>query len=328
MSQTLRFFSAEDVGRAVSVKEAIPLVREAFIQLSSHQVCVPLRTKIDVTSREGTVLYMPVYFPAREVLVVKVVSLFKNNLAGGLPLIHATVMVNDARTGCTIAVMDGERLTAIRTAAASALATDLLARPEAKVAAIFGAGVQGRAQLEALCAVRPIGKVYVFDRDLDRAEAFCREMGEKLLITLIAADSPSQLLHADVVCTVTTWPTPVFAHKNVKPGTHINALGAYKPNEREIPEDTVCAARLVVDQREACLSEAGDIVIPLKQGLITTDHIHAEIGEIAAGEKLGRCSDTEITLFKSVGNAIQDAAIAAQVLECADTLGLGTEVSM
>ncbi len=168
MSQVLRFFSAEDVGRAVSVKEAIPLVREAFIQLSSRQACVPLRTKIDVTGREGTVLYMPVYLPAREVLVVKVVSLFKNNLAGGLPLIHATVMVNDARTGCTIAVMDGERLTAIRTAAATGLATDLMARRDARVAAIFGVGVQGRAQLEALCVVRPIRQAYIFDRDLDR----------------------------------------------------------------------------------------------------------------------------------------------------------------
>jgi len=207
MSQMLRFFSAEDVGRAVSVKEAIPLVREAFIQLSSQQACVPLRTKIDVTRREGTVLYMPVYLPARELLVVKVVSLFKNNEAAGLPLIHATVMVNDARTGCTIAVMDGERLTAIRTAAATALATDLLARRETEVAAIFGAGVQGRAQLEALCVVRPIREVYVFDRDLERAEVFCREMGEKLSLALIAANSPSQLLHADVICTVTTWPT-------------------------------------------------------------------------------------------------------------------------
>jgi ornithine cyclodeaminase/alanine dehydrogenase-like protein (mu-crystallin family) len=328
MSQTLRFFSAEDVGRAVSVKEAIPLVREAFIQLSSQQACVPLRTKIDVTRHEGTVLYMPVYLPARELLVVKVVSLFKNNEAAGLPLIHATVMVNDARTGCTIAVMDGERLTAIRTAAATALATDLLARRETEVAAIFGAGVQGRAQLEALCAVRPIREVYVFDRDLERAEVFCREMGEKLSLALIVADSPSQLIHADVVCTVTTWPTPVFAHENVKPGAHINALGAYKPAEREIPGATVCAARLVVDQRSACLSEAGDIVIPLQQGLITPDHIYAEIGEIAAGHKPGRCSDTEITLFKSVGNAIQDAAVASRVLERADMLGLGTEVWM
>ena len=328
MSQMLRFFSAEDVGRAVSVKEAIPLVREAFIQLSSQEACVPLRTKIDVAGREGTVLYMPVYLPARDVLVVKVVSLFKNNLAGGLPLIHATVMVNDARTGCTIAVMDGERLTAIRTAAATGLATDLMARQDAQVAAIFGAGVQGRAQLEALCIVRPIRQAYIFDRDLDRAEVFCREMGEKLSLALIAADSPSQLLHADVVCTVTTWPTPVFAHKNVKPGAHINALGAYKPAEREIPEATVCAARLVVDQRSACLSEAGDIVIPLQLGLITPDHIHAEIGDIAAGNKAGRHNETEITLFKSVGNAVQDAAIAAQVLDRADTLGLGTEVRM
>ncbi len=127
---------------------------------------------------------------------------------------------------------------------------------------------------------------------------------------------------------MTTWPTPVFAHKNLKSGAHINALGAYKPGEREIPAATVCAARLVVDQRSACLSEAGDIVIPLQQGLITADHIHAEIGDVAAGHKAGRCNETEITLFKSVGNAVQDAAIAARVLERADALGLGMEARM
>jgi ornithine cyclodeaminase/alanine dehydrogenase-like protein (mu-crystallin family) len=176
MSQTLWFLSREDVERALTVKEAIPLVREAFVQLSSKRACVPLRTRIDVTDRHGTVLYMPAYFPAREILAVKVVSLFKDNPAAGLPLIHALVVVNDARTGRPIAVMDGEGLTAIRTAAASGLATELLARREAEVAAIFGAGVQGRTQLEAVCAVRPIARAYVFDPDSERAAAFCREM--------------------------------------------------------------------------------------------------------------------------------------------------------
>jgi ornithine cyclodeaminase/alanine dehydrogenase-like protein (mu-crystallin family) len=246
----------------------------------------------------------------------------------GLPLIHALVLLNDARTGRSIAVLDGEGLTAIRTAAAAGLATELLARREAEVAAIFGAGVQGRMQLEALCAVRPIAQAYVFDPDSQRAAAFCREMSEKLSLAVIAADSPAQLLNADVICTATTSSTPVFAHKDIRPGAHINAIGAYKPGEREIPEATVRAAKVVVDQREACLSEAGDIVIPIQQGLITPEHIHAEIGEIAAGRKTGRCSDTEITLFKSVGNAIQDAAVASQALERARTLGLGLEVRL
>ena len=328
MSQTLRFLSREDVERALTVKDAIPLVREAFVQLSSKRACVPLRTRIDVTERHGTVLYMPAYFPAREILAVKVVSLFKDNPAAGLPLIHALVVVNDARTGRPLAVMDGEALTAIRTAAASGLATELLARREAEVAAIFGAGVQGRTQLEAVCAVRPIARAYVFDPDAQRAAAFCREMGEKLSLAISAADSPEQLQNADVICTATTSSTPVFAHQDVKPGAHINAIGAYKPGEREIPEATVRVARIVVDQREACLAEAGDLVIPLAQGLITPDHLHAEIGEIAAGRKTGRGSDTEITLFKSVGNAIQDAAVASQALERARALGLGSEVRL
>ena len=328
MPQTLRFFSGEDVGRALSVREAIPLMREAFIQLSAKQVCVPLRTKIDVPSHGGTVLYMPAYLPAHELMSVKVVSLFKGNAAVGLPLIHALVVLNDARTGRAVAVMDGERLTAIRTAAASGLATELLARRDAHVAAIFGAGNQGRMQLEAVCAVRPIRQAYVFDQDRARAAAFCREMSEKLSVAVAVAGSQAALADADVICTATTSSTPVFAHKEVKRGAHINAIGAYKPSEGEIPEDTVRAALVVVDQREACLAEAGDILIPLKQGLITADHIHAEIGEVAAGRKPGRRSDSEITLFKSVGNAVQDAAAASRVLENARRLGLGTEVCL
>jgi ornithine cyclodeaminase/alanine dehydrogenase-like protein (mu-crystallin family) len=328
VAQTLRFFSAEDVERAVSIREAIGLVRAAFIELSAGQAYVPLRTKIDVDRHAGTVLYMPVYLPGRELLAVKVVSLFKHNPAAGMPLIHAMVLLNDARTGAPLAVLDGERLTAIRTAAASGLATELLARDGAVVAAIFGAGIQGRTQLEALCAVRPIRQAYVFDRDPERAAVFAREMGAKLAVAVIVADRPSLLREADVISTVTTSPTPVFAHADVKPGAHINAVGAYKPGEREIPAETVCAARVVVDQREACLAEAGDLVIPLTKGLIQPDHIYAEIGEIAAGHKSGRASDTEYTLFKSVGNAVQDAAVAAQVLERADALVLGTEVRL
>ncbi|HEY3324667.1 MAG TPA: L-serine ammonia-lyase, iron-sulfur-dependent, subunit alpha [Planctomycetota bacterium] len=327
VSHSIRFFSAEDVTQLVSVKEAIPLVREAFIQLSSKKACVPLRTKIDVPAHDGTVLYMPAYLPGAELLVVKVVSLFSHNPAKGLPLIHALVMVNDASTGRPLAVMDGERLTAVRTAAASGVATDLLARRDAAVAAIFGAGVQGRAQLEAVCAVRTIRKAYVFDADAARAEAYCREMAEKLSLEVVAARSPSVLREVDVVCTVTTSRTPVFAHADVKPGAHINAIGAYKPAEREIPGETVCAARLVVDQRESCLAEAGDIVIPLRNGLITSEHISAEIGEIAAGQKPGRSSQNEITLFKSVGNAVQDAAVAAKVIEKAHNK-FGTEVQV
>jgi ornithine cyclodeaminase/alanine dehydrogenase-like protein (mu-crystallin family) len=328
MAEKLLFLSGEDVARAVSVKEAIPLMREAFAALSSKQACVPARTRIDVPAHDGTALYMPAYLAAREVLAVKVVTLFRNNPAAGLPLIQALVVVNDARTGRALAVMDGERLTAIRTAAASGLATELLARRDATVAAIFGAGIQGRVQLEAVCAVRSIRKAIVFDRDAERTAAFCKDMAKRLALEVAAADSPAALREADVICTATTAPEPVFVHADVKSGAHINAIGAYKPGEREIPEATVRAARVVADQREACLAEAGDIVIPLRAGVITADHIQAEIGEIATGARPGRGSETEITLFKSVGNAVQDAAVAAAVVEKAGALGLGVEVRM
>ncbi len=324
----LRFFSAGDVARAVSMADAIARVREAFVDLSAGRARVPPRTRIDVADRDGTVLYMPSHLPIRGVLAVKVVSTFQRNPAAGLPLIHALVVVNDAATGRPVAVMDGERLTALRTAAAGGLATELLAVPAASVCAVFGAGVQGRALLEAVCAVRPIRRSLVFDPDGARAAVFCREMRERLRIDVAPAESPAALREADVICTATTSAEPVFAHANVKPGAHINAIGAYKPTDREIPEDTVTAARRVADQREACLAEAGDIVIPLRKGLLPPDPIDAEIGEIAAGDKPGRRDAREITLFKSVGTAVQDAALAALVLERAGHLGLGVPLGL
>ncbi|MCY3021026.1 MAG: hypothetical protein NTW87_18585 [Planctomycetota bacterium] len=326
MTVALRFLSGADVDRALSMEQAIAAMREAFIQLSTGQAVAPLRAKTEIPSHNGTALYMPAYVPAHEVFGVKVVSLFKDNPAAGLPLIHALVMVFDAHNGRPVAVMDGERLTALRTGAASGLATDLLARRTAEIAAIFGAGTQARTQLRAVCAVRPIKQAYVFDKDRSRAEGFCREMNRTLSIPVVVADSQELLGRADVVCTATTSSTPVFRHGDLKPGAHINAVGAYKPTEREIPGETVRAATVVVDQRDACLAEAGDIAMPLKQGLITAGHIHAEIGEIAAKQKPGRTSDSEITLFKSVGNAVQDLAAASRILANARTMGLGTEV--
>ena len=328
MAEDLLFLSRADVEQAVSVAEAIPLVRAAFIQLSSGAACVPLRTKIEVAANAGTVLYMPVHLPASEILAVKVVSLFAHNPALGLPLIHALVLVNDARTGRALAVMDGERLTAVRTGAAAGLATDLLARRDATVAAVFGAGIQGRTQLEAIHAVRPLRRAWVLDPDPARSAVFCADMSARLAIDVRPAPSPAVLREAHVVSTVTTSPTPVFAPGDLAPGVHLNAVGAYKPTEREIPGETVRAAKVVVDQRAACLAEAGDLVIPLAEGLFGPDHLYAELGEIAAGQRPGRANDTETTLFKSVGNAVQDAAVAARVLARAQELGLGTRLGL
>ena len=331
----IRILSREDVRQALPMRQAIEAMKRAFAQLSTGQADVPLRVALNVPRHNGVTLFMPAYLSADDQMAVKIVSVFNDNPAKGLPLIHALVVVVDATTGEPAAVMDGTYLTALRTGAASGAATDLLARQDARTAAIFGAGVQGRTQLEAVCAVRPIQAAWVYDVVPERADAFAAEMrpdrsGRRCLsLAVSVAETPAEAARqADVVCTATTSTTPVFEDADVRPGTHINGVGAYTPQMQELPAETVLRAKVVIDYREASLAEAGDLLIPLQEGLMTEAHIYAELGEIAAGLKPGRASPEEITLFKSVGVAVQDVAAAGAVLEAARRLGLGTEVAL
>jgi ornithine cyclodeaminase/alanine dehydrogenase-like protein (mu-crystallin family) len=308
---------------------AIEAVKAAFAQLSTGQADVPLRVPLEVDRHNGVTLFMPAYLSAGDQMAVKIVSVFNDNPAMGLPLIHALVVVIDATTGAPAAVMDGAYLTALRTGAASGVATDLLARRDARTAAIFGAGVQGRTQLAAVRAVRPLERAWVYDISSERARAFAAEMGRQLGLPVEVADRPSQAVRqADVICTATTSSTPVFDDADVQPGTHINAVGAYTPHMQEIPAETVLRSWLVVDQREASLAEAGDLLIPIRRGLMTEAHVQAELGEVVAGLRPGRTAVDEVTLFKSVGVAVQDVAAAAAALEAAQRLDLGMEVEL
>lgn len=325
----LRILSHEDVRQALPMRQAIETMKGAFAQLSTGQADVPLRVALNVPRHNGVTLFMPAYLAADDQMAVKIVSVFNDNPAKGLPLIHALVVVVDATTGRPAAVMDGTYLTALRTGAASGAATDLLARQDARTVAVFGAGAQGRTQLEAVCVVRLIREAWVYDVLPERAAAYATEMSQHLSLPVKVAASPSEAVHqADVVCSATTSSRPVFDDADVQPGTHINAIGAYTPQMQEIPTETVLRAKVVIDHREASLAEAGDLLIPLRQGLMTEDHIHAELGEVAAGLKPGRVSPQEITLFKSVGVAVQDVAAASAVLVAAKRLGLGTEVAL
>lgn len=328
----LRVLSQNDVRRAVSMAQAIEIVKGAFAQLSAGQAVVPIRTQLQVARHEGITLFMPAYLQESDDLGVKIVSVFPRNLERGLPTIQALVAVLDAETGRPAAVMDGTYLTALRTGAASGAATDLLARTDARVAAVFGAGAQGRTQLEAVCQVRDIEKAWVYDINREAAEKYVAEMrerGGRVPKDIVAVSSPAEAVReADVICTATTSRTPVFADADLKAGVHINAIGAFTPEMQEVPEDTIQRARLVVDSREACWAEAGDLIIPRHKGLISENDIHAELGEIVAGVKRGRQSDEEITFFKSVGNAVQDVSVARKILEEAGRLGLGLEVEL
>jgi len=324
--------NASDVRKALPMKETIETMKQAFAAFSDGRAEVPLRARLRVPPHDALSLFMPAFIQdvQGEALAVKVVSLFPHNTQIGLPLIHAVVLVLEADTGRPLALVEGGSLTAIRTGAASGAATDLLARPNSRVAAIFGAGVQGRTQLAAVCSVRPIQTAWVYDVNPQRANEFIAEMAGQgpVPADLRIAANPSQAVaDADVVCTATTTTAPVFEDADLKSGVHINGVGAYTPEMQEIPAETVARARVVVDSVSAAQAEAGDLIRAIQLGKITPDHIHAEIGEIVLGRKPGRASPTQVTFFKSVGIAVQDAAAARLALHNAQILGLGQQVS-
>jgi ornithine cyclodeaminase/alanine dehydrogenase-like protein (mu-crystallin family) len=323
--------SAADLRAALPMAEAIAAMKRAFASLSDGRAQVPLRSHVVVPRHDGESLFMPAFVEdeAVEALTVKIVSVFPHNPQHGLPTLHAAVVVLDPRTGRPTALLEGGMLTAIRTGAASGAATDLLARPESHVAAIFGAGVQARTQLEAICTVRQLRTVWIYDRIPERSKTFVRELAGQGPIPddLRVASSPQEAVtDADVICTATTSSTPVFDDADLKPGVHLNGIGAYRPDMQEVPAETVARARVVVDSRDAALAEAGDLIQPMQQGLITETHIHAELGELVLGRKQGRADADQISFFKSVGVAVQDAMAASVALKNAEALGLGQRV--
>ncbi len=323
--QTLHIFSASDVRTALPMKDAVCVMKDVFLELSAGTACVPLRTHVVIPEHNADALFMSSYSPGLDRMGLKVVTLHPGNRERGIPFIQALVMLLDAATGTPLAVINGTMLTAIRTGAASGAATDILARSDASCVAIFGAGAQAETQLEAVCAVRNIRRATVFDVSEEQAAAYATKMSEALAIEIVpVSTSAAALADADIVCTATTATTPVFLDSELAPGTHINAIGAYKPHMREIPPETVACACVVVDQVEAAWEEAGDLIMACNDGVIDASHIHAELGQIIAGDKSGRRDSEQITFFKSVGVATQDLAAAHWVLAQGTALGLGT----
>jgi ornithine cyclodeaminase/alanine dehydrogenase-like protein (mu-crystallin family) len=310
---------ASDVRRALPMPDAIAAMKRAFAALSAGHVSMPPRAHLRIARHAGISLFMPAYVddddPAGQALTIKAVSLYDRNQARGLARIQAAVLVLEPDTGRPVALLEGAALTAIRTAAASGAATDLLARPDSRRLAILGAGVQARSHIEAMCAVRNIERIVVFDPTPSKVAALIDEMSGRVHVQLTAADTPGEAIRdADIVCTTTTSRTPVFHDADIQPGTHVNAVGSYQPEVREIPPETVVRAKVIVDSRQAAWEEAGDLIQPLHAGLIDADHIHAELGEVVAGTRTGRTTQDAITLFKSVGIAVQDAFAAQMAL--------------
>ena len=307
----MRILSAEDVFKLLPMRAAIDAVRVGFIALSTGKANVPVRTGLPVNG--NVTLTMPAYIQGSAVSVVKIVSVYADNPQRGLPTVLGNVLVLDASNGMTLALIDGASLTALRTGAASGLATDLLALPDAHILAVIGAGRQARTQVEAVCAVRPIDTIRVYSPH--HAAEFADELRQRYRVEVQAvATSADALRDADVVVAATNSATPVVTLEPLKLGVHINGVGSYRPDMQEVAAEVVQRATVVVDHRESVWHEAGDLIIPRDLGLIHESIIYAEIGEIAAGLRPGRTREDEITFFKSVGNAVQDAAVAERIV--------------
>lgn len=319
-----RILSADDVRACIDMPTAIEAMRAAFAALAGGAATVPLRLGLE--TEYGVTLFMPAHLSDSGSTGAKVVSVNVGNAGRGLPAIHAVVLVLETETGRLRALMDGTWLTALRTGAVGGLAADVLAREESATVALFGAGVQARTQLEAVRCVRPITDVRIVDPRREAAEELGAELTE---VTAGRVDDPGEALSgADIVIAATTSATPVFDGSMVEPGTHVTGIGSFTPEMREVDTALVRRARVVVDQRAAALAEAGDIAGPIAEGVVDESVISAEIGEIVLGAVPGRTSPDEITFFKSVGNAVQDIAVAALVLERAEAAGTGVVVDL
>jgi alanine dehydrogenase len=320
--------SRNDVMQVLDMADCMAVVEKAFGELAAGTAVLPLR--INITPPDGLALYMPAYLKDMGALACKVVTVYKNNPKNhNMPTTIGKVLLQDPATGDVICIMDGGYLTAVRTGAASGVATKYLARQEkGQLAGIFGAGVQAKMQLWAVAIARQIERAYVYDVVPEAAEKFAIEMSRKLGINVIKVATPEKILEADIFCTASSSATPLFDGGLVREGTHINGIGSHTPGTRELDSEIIRRSKLIADSREACLKEAGDIMIPIKEGAIDEKHIFAELGEVVLCHKSGRVNEHEITLFKSNGLAIQDTATAKLVYEKAKAAGIGVNVEI
>lgn len=323
--------SRQDVQKVLTMADCIAAVEKAFGELARGSAIMPQRAVIKAAAHRGVFLAMPAYIGGEdEALGIKAVTVYPDNPARHkLPTTLGTLLLCDPATGKVVAIMDAGYLTAVRTGAASGVATRHLARPDAAVCVVFGAGVQARQQLAAVHLVRPLRQAWVLDTVAEARDKFAVEMGAALGIPVTpAADAETAVRGADIVVTATSSATPVFDGRWLRPGTHINNIGSHSPDARELDTETVRRAKYVADHREASLAEAGDLLIPIKEGAVTAGHIHASLGEIVIGAKPGRTSPEEITLFKSCGLAVQDVATAKAVYAAARARGIGVEAEI
>ena len=316
--------SEQDVRIVLPLHDLIDAMESALARFSSHEVMQPLRTVIEIGLQKAFVGIMPAFITEPATLGTKVVSVFGSNTAVGLPTHLATIVLLDPMTGELLAIMDGRFITEARTAAVSAVSVKRLARPDAARLAIIGSGVQARSHLEAIASVRPLEEVRVWSRNLDNRAAFAREMRARTKAAINVAPSAQDAVNgADVIVLATAAREPVVRSEWIADGAHLCAVGACRPDQREMDTALVRRGRLFVDSRTGALAEAGDIMIPMKEGAFDESHLAGELGDVILGRVAGRTSADEVTIFKSLGMAVEDVAAAHLAYVKAAERGLG-----
>jgi len=321
--------SQSDVERLLPMKACIDVMAATLAALARGEAVLPLRTVIAIPNTTDAFAVMPAYLGSPRSLGAKVITVYPGNHGTRFDSHQGAVLLFDPDNGSLVAVIEASAVTTIRTAAVTAVATRALSRANASTLAMIGSGVQAIAHLESLCAVRPITSLRVWSRNTEHARTLVRVAGERFGLSGTVAESVAAAVRdADVVLTATSAREPVLNGEWLTPGTHVNAIGASQASARELDSDAVVRSRLYVDRRESALKEPGDILVPLREGRITADHIVGEIGEVLIDRAPGRRSDDEITLFKSLGLAIEDLAAASLVYDEAMRTGAGTRVEL
>jgi len=313
-----------EVAQWLPMRECLDVMAEAFKMLAAGNTILPLRPIMWLPERAGALGMMPAYMKDIDSLGLKILTIFPGNHGTQYDSHQGAVLLFETKHGCLLALMDATAITAIRTAAVSGLATKLLARDEAHDLAILGAGTQARTHLEAMLLVRRIKRVRVWSRSFDHAKKFSEQESQRQSINVEPMKTAREAVRdADIICTTTATTEPVILGDWIKAGAHINAVGACTPMARELDTAAMLKSRLFVDRRESALSEAGDFIIPRKEGVFDETHIRGELGEILLGQIQGRISSEEITLFKSLGLAIEDLASAHRIYQKMSEKGAG-----
>jgi ornithine cyclodeaminase/alanine dehydrogenase-like protein (mu-crystallin family) len=324
----IRIIKAGEIKKYYSMSKAIDAMGRAFSSLSAGESYVPMRFVSKLPANDLLMLVKPAFVDKDKRVTLKFLTQRESVVIPGIPAIQGIVLVIDSTTGEILAIMDGEYLTALRTGAASGLATRCFARKDARILALFGCGSQGRTQLEAVVCERDIKKILVFDTNQELASQFISEMEKRFNQEMVYTTDIKQLNEADIICTATNSQKPLFRRENVKKGVHINAIGSFQPHMQELDPMLIRDARVFPDQKEPCLKESGDLIKPILEGIISENHIAGEIGDFLLNRIAGRESDDQITLFKSVGVAIQDYAVATDIYNSALAQGFGIEINL